>query len=133
MDSKSVRAKIGLASAAFFLAGLCQIALAQGDADLAAPGEIPAPAASAASSTLFQNVRIFDGRSAELSPPSNVLVNGNIIERISSEPIPVDPDVTVIAANGRTLMPGLIDSHWRAIMASIPQPVLMTADPNYFN
>jgi imidazolonepropionase-like amidohydrolase len=125
------RAKIGLASAALLLAGLCQMALAQGDADLAAPGATPAPPPSASSSTLFQNVRIFDGRSAALSPPSNVLVKGNVIERISSEPISVGPDVTVIAANGRTLMPGLIDAHWHAIMASVPQPVLMTADPNY--
>jgi Amidohydrolase family len=129
--AKSIRAKIGLAWAALFLAGFCQIALAQGDADLAAPGETPAPTASAGSSTLFQNVRIFDGRSAALSPPSNVLVKGNIIERISTEPIPVDPHATVIAANGRTLMPGLIDAHWHAFMAAVPQPVLMTADPNY--
>ena len=84
MDSMSIRARIGLASATLLLAGLCQIALAQGDADLAAPGETPAPAVSAGGSTLFQNVRIFDGRSAALSPPSNVLVKGNIIERISS-------------------------------------------------
>jgi imidazolonepropionase-like amidohydrolase len=82
-------------------------------------------------STLFQNVRIFDGRSAALSAPSNVLVKGDIIERISSDPIPVDATVTVIPGNGRTLMPGLIDAHWHAFMASVPQPVLMMADPNY--
>jgi imidazolonepropionase-like amidohydrolase len=131
INSKSMRAKIGLASAAFILAGFCQMAVAQGDAGLAAPGETPAATASASGSTLFQDVRIFDGRSAALSPPSNVLVKGNIIERISSEPIPVGPNVTVIAAKGRTLMPGLIDAHWHAFMASVPQPVLMTADPNY--
>jgi imidazolonepropionase-like amidohydrolase len=28
-------------------------------------------------------------------------------------------------------MPGLIDAHWHAIMASTPQTMLMTADPNY--
>jgi imidazolonepropionase-like amidohydrolase len=58
-------------------------------------------------------------------------VRGNIIERISSDPIPVDANVTVIAANGRTLMPGLIDAHWHAFMAAVPQAVLMTADPSY--
>ena len=128
MDAKSIPAKIGLASGALLLAVFCQVALAQGDADLAAPGATPAPTPSVGRSTLFQNVRIFDGRSAALSPPSNVLVKGNIIERISSEPIPVD---SVIAGNGRTLMPGLIDAHWHAIMASVPQLVVMTADPNY--
>ena len=128
MDAKSIPAKIWLASGALLLAVFCQVALAQGDADLAAPGATPAPTPSVGRSTLFQNVRIFDGRSAALSPPSNVLVKGNIIERISSEPIPVD---SVIAGNARTLMPGLIDAHWHAIMASVPQLVVMTADPNY--
>ena len=33
------------------------------------------------SATLFQNVRIFDGKGASLSAPSNVLIKGNIIER----------------------------------------------------
>ena len=81
--------------------------------------------------TLFQNVRIFDGVDAALSPPSNVLVRGNIIERISAEPIAVDAAATVIAGGGRVLMPGLIDAHWHAFMAATPQPVLMTADPSY--
>ena len=40
--------------------------------------------------TLFQNVRIFDGKSAALSAPSNVLVKGNTIERISVTPITVE-------------------------------------------
>ena len=89
----------------------------------------------AAAATLFQNVRIFDGKSAALSAPSNVLVRGNIIERISASPITVDTNanVRVIAANGRVLMPGLIDAHWHAFMAATPQPLLMTADPSYLH
>jgi imidazolonepropionase-like amidohydrolase len=67
--------------------------------------------APAASATLFQNVRIFDGKGASLSAPSDVLVKGNIIERISTAPIAAEPGVSVIAGNGRTLMPGLIDAH----------------------
>jgi hypothetical protein len=39
--------------------------------------------------TLFQNVRIFDGRSDVLSAPSNVLVKGNVIEHISITPVAV--------------------------------------------
>src|SRR5262252_2822734 len=130
--SRSIWGNIGLASTLLLaLAAICQMVLAQGDADLAAAGETSAPTASVGTSILFQNVRIFDGRNAALSPPANVLVKGNIIERISSEPIPVGLGVSVIAGNGRTLMPGLIDAHWHAVMASVPQPVLMTADPNY--
>ena len=49
------------------------------------------------SATLFQNVRIFDGKGGSLSAPSNVLVKGNIIERISTAPIAAEPGVTVIA------------------------------------
>jgi imidazolonepropionase-like amidohydrolase len=114
--------------------GLSQPSLAQGDADLEAPGLAPfhTPLADGAA-TLFQNVRIFDGRSAALSAPSNVLVRGNTIARISAIPITfgTNAEVRIIAANGRVLMPGLIDAHWHAFMTATPQMVLMTADPNY--
>src|SRR5258706_8567122 len=85
------------------------------------------------SATLFQNVRIFDGKGASLSPPSNVLVKGNIIERISTAPIAAEPGVTVIAGNGRTLMPGLIDAHWH-VMLIRPNPAqAITGDAGYNN
>ena len=56
---------------------------------------------------LFRDVRIFDGKSAALSAPSNVLVRGNQIEKISTGPVPIDgtPDATTIDGGGRTLMP----------------------------
>lgn len=87
------------------------------------------------SMTLFQNVRIFDGKSVTLSPASNVLVKGNVIERISTAAIPVDKtqSVTVIAGGGRVLMPGLIDAHWHAMFAAIPMQVAMNADIGYIN
>src|SRR5262252_10699469 len=58
--------------------------------------------------TLFKNVRIFDGKAEKLTDPSNVMVRGNIIERVSRETIqsPADANVTVIDGGGRTLMPG---------------------------
>jgi hypothetical protein len=74
------------------------------------------PPENDAGATLFENVRIFDGKGASLSAPSNVLIKGNIIERISTEPIAAESGVTVIAGNGRTLMPGLIDAHWHAML-----------------
>jgi imidazolonepropionase-like amidohydrolase len=60
------------------------------------------------------------GKSAALSAPSDVLVRGNTIERISASPITVETNanVHVIAANGRVLMPSLIDAHWHAFMAA---------------
>src|SRR5580698_7304340 len=115
--------------------GSCQVSLAQGDADLEAPGMAPFATPASPQPTLFQNVRIFDGRSSTLSAPSNVLVKGGTIERISVSPIAVEAseNVRVIAANGRVLMPGLIDAHWHAFMAATPQMLLMTADPNYLH
>jgi imidazolonepropionase-like amidohydrolase len=119
---------------AALLVGLCRASLGQGDADLEAPGLAPFHGTlAAAATTLFQNVRIFNGKSAALSAPSNVLVKGNTIERISVSPITVETnaDVRVVAANGRVLMPGLIDAHWHAFMAATPQMLLMTADSSY--
>ncbi len=68
--------------------------------------------------TLFNNVRVFDGKGAALSEPTNVLVRGKLIERISRTPIPVDrmATTTIIDGGGRTLMPGLIDAHWHAML-----------------
>jgi len=60
--------------------------------------------------TLFTNVNIFDGTSEELSTSQSVLVEGNLIMRISGDAINA-PDATVIDGGGGTLMPGLIDSH----------------------
>jgi imidazolonepropionase-like amidohydrolase len=111
---------------------LCHTSLGQ-DYILAAPdSESPAPLASNAA-TLFQNVRIFDGKSATLSAPSNVLVRGSTIERISLAPITVDAsaNVRIIAAGGRVLMPGLIDAHWHSFLAATAMPLLMTANPSY--
>jgi imidazolonepropionase-like amidohydrolase len=120
---------------AVFLVGLCRASWGQGDADLEAPGLAPFPTTFARGATLFQNVRIFDGKSKVLSAPSNVLVKDNTIERISVSPITVEANtnVRVIAADGRVLMPGLIDAHWHAFMAATPQMVLMTADAPYLH
>jgi imidazolonepropionase-like amidohydrolase len=91
------------------------------------------PTPVAESSTLFLNVRIFDGRSDTVSPPSAVLVKGNIIDHVSSSSIQVGENahVTTVDGGGRVLMPGLIDAHWHALMASVPQMFLMTGDPVY--
>jgi imidazolonepropionase-like amidohydrolase len=86
-----------------------------------------------ASATLFQNVRIFDGKGDSLSVPSNVLIKGNIIELISTEAITAEPRVTVIAGNGRTLMPGLIDAHWHAMLIRPNPAQAIVGDVGYNN
>ena len=93
---------------AALLVGLCRPSPGQ-----EVPATAPPTTSASGGGTLFQNVRIFDGHGTALSPPSNVLVRGNTIERISVDPIPVDPNahILVIPGNGRVLMPGLIDAH----------------------
>ena len=82
---------------------------------------------SAPGVTLFQNVRIFDGKSDKLTAPSNVLVRGNMIEKISADPIPTDrrAETVIIDGNGKTLMPGLIDAHVHIFMSASSQAELM--------
>ncbi len=95
-------------------------------APLAARAQQPA-------AVLFDNVRVFDGKSASLTGPSNVLVRGNRIERISTTPIPADASkgATIIDGGGRTLMPGLIDAHWHAMLVRPTPAQALTADIGY--
>jgi imidazolonepropionase-like amidohydrolase len=84
---------------------------------------------------VFQNVRIFDGKSGTLSGPSHVLVRGNKIERISTTPIPTDrsANTTVIDGGGRTLMPGLIDNHWHMMLVRPTAAEAMVSDVGFTN
>jgi imidazolonepropionase-like amidohydrolase len=84
--------------------------------------------------TLFNNVRVFDGRGTSLSEPTNVLVRGNLIENISRTPIPVDATATTttLDGGGRTLMPGLIDNHWHAMLIRVT-PAQSLGDVGYLN
>ncbi len=111
-----------------FLLSLCQASQAQ-EAPRASPS-----ATSGGEVTLFQNVRVFDGKSTALSGPRNVLVRGNKIERISTSPIPTDRSATttLIDGGGRTLMPGLIDAHWHAMLIRVT-PAESLGDVGYNN
>jgi imidazolonepropionase-like amidohydrolase len=83
--------------------------------------------------TIFENVRIFDGKNASLSAPSNVLVRGNIIERITTDQIPADrrADTQIVPGGGRVLMPGLSDMHWHATMVRPTPAQLLSSDLGY--
>jgi imidazolonepropionase-like amidohydrolase len=77
------------------------------------PGFAQAAESPAPKLTLISNVNIFDGKNEKLHKNMHVLVKGNQIETISSEPLAViqTDNVTIINGGGRSLMPRLIDAH----------------------
>ena len=68
---------------------------------------------------LFTNVHVFDGVNEERIENANVLVVGNLIAEVSTEPVAA-ANARVIDGGGRTLMPGLIDAH---VHMTITEPV----------
>jgi imidazolonepropionase-like amidohydrolase len=93
---------------------------------------LPPAQAQQHSAVLFQNVRIFDGKSGALSAPSNVLVRNDKIEKISAAPITADAQV--IHGAERVLMPGLIDAHWHAMLVRPATPAAgLAGDVGYNN
>lgn len=93
------------------------------------------PQSAEPSLIFFENVRIFDGKSGSLSANTNVLIRGNTIEKISKDPVPANlgTSVKTIVGGGRTLMPGLIDMHWHAMMVRPTLPALLTGDIGHLN
>ena len=90
--------------------------------------------AAAGAETLFEDVRVFNGTSAELSAPVNVLVEGNLIKTISTDPIDTaGREVTVLDGGGRVLMPGLIDAHWHTMLIRNTPTQAMQGDVGYNN
>jgi imidazolonepropionase-like amidohydrolase len=86
-----------------------------------------APETTQPTGVLFENVRIFDGTEKKLSAPANVLVVGNLIQTISTQPItaPAGTTLTRVAGGGRTLMPGLIDNHVHVLLSTTSQAELL--------
>lgn len=102
---------------------------------VAQAGWAQAPAADSPdqpTAVLFENVSVFDGTSEGLSAPTSVLVVGNTIQTISSQPIPIPAvgSLTRIDGAGRTLMPGLIDVHTHLFMETLTSEELLEATAN---
>jgi imidazolonepropionase-like amidohydrolase len=72
-----------------------------------------------APATLLTNVRIFDGKSDRLSPPSSILVEGRHIAAISTDPIDTPTGTRIIDGGGRVATPGFVDTHVH-LMLSLP-------------
>jgi len=71
--------------------------------------------------TLFTNVHVFDGVNADRIENASVLVVGNLIKIVSTDPFKAE-GATHIDGGGRTLMPGMIDGHAHLGIA-LPPPV----------
>src|SRR5262249_54056385 len=82
--------------------------------------------------TLFKNVKGFGGKSDKLIASTSVLVVGNKIEKIGGD-IAAPEKATVIDGGGRTLMPGLIDAHWHAMLVRPTPTEVLTWDVGYAN
>jgi imidazolonepropionase-like amidohydrolase len=80
----------------------------------------------------FTNVKVFDGKSNALREGLTVTVEGNRITSADASK-PIGDGVQIIDGGGRTLMPGLIDNHWHAMLAAMSVNDLLTADLGYIN
>jgi len=94
-----------------------------------AQAKTPAP-----TTTLFENVRVFDGKGNRLTAPTSVRIKGNLIEKIGADAASgIASDTLVIDGGGRTLMPGLIDAHTHMLYTIVPQAAILTSDLGYLN
>ncbi len=63
---------------------------------------------------LFTNATVFDGFNPELIEGANVLVEGNVITQVSTDPIEVEGAFEV-DVSGKYMTPGLIDMHTHSV------------------
>ncbi len=84
---------------------------------------LPAVAQDTSGTTLFTNVNVFDGVNEALIENANVLVTGNLIAAVSTDPLAITGG-KVIDGGGRTLMPGLTDCHWHSMGAYMGRDML---------
>jgi imidazolonepropionase-like amidohydrolase len=68
--------------------------------------------------TLFRNFQMLDPERDEAVPGFELLVEGERIREVSERPIKSD-GATVVDCGGRTLMPGLIDSHVHVVLSEV--------------
>lgn len=96
-------------------------------ASIIAFSTFPAFAQDAPPQTLITNVHVFDGVSEQRLENANVLIEGNLVKSVSTDPV-VAEGAKQIDGGGRTLIPGLIDAHWHTLYCCNPQSVVVTGD-----
>jgi imidazolonepropionase-like amidohydrolase len=66
----------------------------------------------------FKNFEMLDPEAGELNGGHELVVEGDIIREVSARPIKLEK-ADVIDCDGRTLMPGLIDSHVHVVLSDV--------------
>lgn len=79
---------------------------------------------------LFTNVHVFDGVNEQRIENANVLVEGNLIAEVATSAIAAE-GATVIDGGGRTLMPGLSDTHTHIAFGSLNQAQFLVGIEGY--
>ena len=120
------RISVGL-SRRGFVAGMAASMLTLILPKLASAQTAPPPA-NPTLPVLFTNFRLFDGKADTLRDGLYLLVDGNRIQSVTPGKPAVPDGTQIIDCGGRVLMPGLIDMHWHALLASLPIQVVVTAD-----
>ena len=60
---------------------------------------------------VLSNVRLIDGIADQARDRMSIVISGDRIKEITNDGGPSSPDVEVIDCAGKTVMPGLIDTH----------------------
>ncbi|RQP04307.1 MAG: amidohydrolase family protein [Paracoccus sp. BP8] len=87
----------------------------------------PARGQAAGRPLLLTNLRLFDGSTLSLRQGVEVLIEG---DRIAALPAPGQgpAEAERIDCGGRTVIPGLIDTHWHTTLVAVSQIAAMTQD-----
>ena len=73
---------------------------------------------------VFEGCRVFDGVSAEPRENATVVVEDGRIKEVAEGAVRAPADAERVACGGRTLMPGLIDAHFHALLVDLNVPSL---------
>ncbi len=76
---------------------------------------------------LLTNLRLFDGTTLSLRDGVDILIDGGRIAALPARD-QGPQDAQRVDCGGRTVIPGLIDTHWHATLANVSQIVAMTQD-----
>jgi len=81
---------------------------------------------------LLTNLRYFDGTTLSMQEGRSILILGNrILGMPAQDERPEDAEV--IDCGGRSVIPGLIDSHWHSTLVAVSQIAAMTQDIGFIH